>query len=104
LFVTYKNDLRPWTNTTYPANLTESEARPLAPTRVHKRASSLAMFSMLATLGEAPLKTQLFLCFHIPQAPRMISEFIPFYTSPVTTAATLSHHESKGESLTTGAS
>jgi hypothetical protein len=41
------------------------------------------MSRMLATLGEAPSKTQLLIYFQIHQAPRMISKFSPFCTSPV---------------------
>jgi len=46
----------------------------------------------------APLKTQSLRCFQMVQAPKMIREFKPLFTSPLTIKTVLSHQTSKEES------
>lgn len=51
------------------------------PAKHHRWCSSSKFLSRVLMHGEAPLKTHAFRCFHILQAPRMITVFSPFFFS-----------------------
>jgi hypothetical protein len=64
----------------------------LAPATVHNTASSLAIWSVVGTLGVEPLKTQRFICFQMTHTPNTTRELKPFLTWPWTRMLEERHH------------
>lgn len=68
------------------------------PVKAYNQHSSKAEPITPAKLAVTPSKTQLLRRFHKVQAPRITSEFIPFFASPAEALLDLSRHKAKDES------
>jgi hypothetical protein len=71
------------------------EERPLAPANSHIHLSSPACVKATAKVGATPSNTHLFRCFHIVEAPNIMSKLRPFLAAPPTQSFVLLHYARK---------